>query len=68
LFLKNLKAYISLFTEYLPKKVLESETKEDFTSIRQEEQTALSENNNGWLHPEQKSGYISCMNSFNKMY
>jgi hypothetical protein len=48
--------------------VLESEAKEDFTSIKHEEQTALSENNKGWLHPEQKSGYISCINSFNKMY
>jgi hypothetical protein len=66
--LKNLKAYISVFTEYLPKKELESEAKEDFISIKQEEQTALSENNKGWLHPEQKSGYISCINSFNKMY
>ena len=50
------------------KKVLEFETKEDFNSIKQEEQTALSENNKCWLQPEQKSGYISCINSFNKMY
>jgi hypothetical protein len=47
---------------------MEFEIKEDFTSIKQEEQTALSENNKFWLHPEQKSGYISCINSFNKMY
>jgi hypothetical protein len=47
---------------------LEFEAKEDLTSIRQEEQTALSENNKGWSHPEQNSGYISCINSFNKMY